>query len=112
MQDAEKSSGQAIGGEANLVGFAVVGGGESIGKVDHVNYTGTCLSVQTGGLLTKTKHLIPATAIRSIDLDAETVDIALTAEQVADAPEYDEHAGIDEECETRVEQYYKNVLPR
>jgi hypothetical protein len=112
MQEARTSTGQEVAVNDTLVGFTVVSGRDSVGKIDHVNYTGTCLSVETGGLFKKGRHLIPAGAIRSIDLDAEAVDIALSAEQVAEAPDYDERAGIDEECEKRVEQYFKGLPPR
>jgi hypothetical protein len=107
-----RGSGHRVAVNDTLVGFTVVSGDDDIGKIDHVNFTGTCLSVQTGGLFKKARHLIPASAIRSIDLDAETIDIALSGEQVVEAPEYDEHAGIDEACEKRVEQSYKGLPSR
>ena len=71
-------------------GSPSMSGGDDIGKIDHVNYTGTCLSIETGGLLKKARHLIPATAIRSIDLDDETIDVTMTAEEVEQAPVYDD----------------------
>ena len=102
------AEGNAI--DESLTGFTVVGRDDTIGKVDRVNYTGTCLSIATGGLLKKTKHLMPAAAITSIDVDSEIIDVALTTEQIAEAPEYDERAGIDEDCEARIEQYYAGLL--
>jgi hypothetical protein len=105
-------TGHDVGIDSKLEGFRVVHGGDHIGKVDHVNYTGTCVSVQTGGLLKKTRRLIPSSAIRSIDLDSETIDVALTADEVGEAPEFDDHLGIDDECETRVAAYYEGLPPR
>jgi hypothetical protein len=111
MQEARTSSGQGVAVNDTLVGFTVVSGGDDIGKIDHVNYTGTCLSIQTGGLLNKTRHLIPATAIRSVDLDDETIHVTMTAEEIEQAPAYDER-GIDDETEALVEQYYESLPPR
>ena len=112
MQDVG-SSGQEVAVNDTLVGFTVMSGDDEIGKIDHVNYTGTCLSIQTGPLLKTTTHLIPATAIRSIDLDDETIHVTITAEEVeqAPAPEYNDD-GIDGETEALVEQYYKSLPPR
>jgi hypothetical protein len=111
MHDIGPTSVQGVAVDDTLVGFTAMSGGDDIGKIDHVNYTGTCLSIQSGGLLKKTRHLIPATAIRSIDLDDETVHVTMTAEEVEQAPAYDEH-GIDEETESLVEQYYESLPPR
>ena len=113
MQEARTSSGQGVAVNDTLVGFTVVSGGDDIGKIDHVNYTGTCLSIETGPLHKKTRHLIPPTAIRSIDLDDETIHVTMTADEVEQAPASgdDEH-GIDDETEALVEQYYKSLPPR
>jgi stress response protein YsnF len=64
------------------------------------------------GLLKKTKHVIPARAVREIDLDTETVQVDLTKDDVADSPEYDERLGIDENCEAKVEEYLGGILNR
>jgi hypothetical protein len=95
-----------------LIGFTVEGRDGTIGKVDHVNYAGTCLTVATGGLLKKTKHVIPARAIEEIDLDSQTMQVALTTDEVSGSPEYDQHVGIDEACESLVEEYYGPILNR
>ena len=96
----------------NLVGFSVEGKDGTIGKVDHVNYAGTCITVATGGLLKKTKHLIPAQAVEEVDLDTRTLQVALTSDQVSGSPEYDPRLGIDENCEAQVEEYYGGILNR
>jgi hypothetical protein len=110
MQNVWTSRVEGIAIDQSLIGFTVVGRDDTIGKIEHVNYTGTCLSVATGGLLKKTRHLIPAAAIESIDLDSEIMNVALTTGQIADAPVYDGHSGIDEESESRIEQYYTGLL--
>ena len=96
--------------DSSLVGFTVMGRDGKVGKVTHVNYAGTCLTVAMGGLLKKAHHVVPAAAIEAIDLDTKTIDVALTRPQVAKAPEYDEHVGVDEDCEARMEQYYAALL--
>ena len=111
MQNAGPSTVQGVPVDDALVNFTVRNGGDDIGKVDHVNYTGTCLSIQTGGLLKKERHLIPVSAVQSIDLDDETVDVTMTAEEVEGAPVYGEH-GVDDETEALAEQYYESLPPR
>jgi hypothetical protein len=96
----------------DLVDYSVEGKDGTIGKVDHVNYAGTCITVTTGGLLKKTKHVIPARAIQEINLDEQSVHVALTTDEVSASPEYDEQLGIDENCEAKVEEYYGGILSR
>lgn len=110
MQDVWTSRVEGVAVDESLAGFRVVGRDDTIGKVDRVNYTGTCLAVLTGGLLSKTRRLVPAASIEAIDLDSEIIQVALTTEQVAGAPEYDDHIGIDEDCEARIEEYYADLL--
>jgi hypothetical protein len=95
-----------------LLGFAVEGKDGTIGKVDHVNYAGTCITVASGGLLKKTKHVVPARAIQEVDLDTQTLHVALTNDEVSGSPEYDDHIGIDENSESLVEEYYGPILNR
>jgi hypothetical protein len=107
MEDVWTNRTEGVTIDNSLVGFTVVGrDGKVVGKVTHVNYAGTCLTVAMGGLLKKTHHLVPAASIEAIDLDTQTIDVALTRPQVEKAPEYDEHVGVDEDCEARMEQYY------
>lgn len=111
MQGTGPSTVQGIRIDDALMNFTVRSGGDTIGKIDHVNYTGTCLSVETGGLLKKRRHLIPVSAVRSIDLDDESIDVTMTAEEVEGAPAYSEH-GVDEKTESLVEEYYESLPPR
>ena len=111
MENTGPSTVQGVPVDDTLVNFSVRSGGDDVGKVDHVNYTGTCLSIETGGLLNKERHLIPVTAVRSIDLDDESIDVTMTAEEIEQAPVYGEH-GIDDETESLVEQYYDSLPPR
>lgn len=113
MQGVWKSQAEGIAIDDSLAGFIVVDrGGEKVGRIDGVNYAGTCLKVASGGLLKKKRNLVPAAAIKAVDLEAELVEFVVTAAQIEEGPEYDEVAGIDEECEGRVEQYYTGLLGR
>jgi len=109
MQDLWTTRTEGVAIDRGLVGFKVVGGGEKIGRVDHVNFSGTCVGIVTGGFR-KSRHVVPAAAIDQVDLDTRTVELSLTAEQVAGGPEYDEHSGVDEECESRISEYYGSIL--
>jgi hypothetical protein len=91
-----------------LVGLTVEGRDGTIGKVDHVSYEGTCVIVSTGRLLGK-KYVIPAWAVERIDPDGEVV-VDLTKDEVEGSPEYDDHAGFDEDCESRVGAYYEDLM--
>lgn len=112
MEDVSTDRREGVTIDNSLVGFTLTSRDGKLGTVTNVNYAGTCLTVATGGLLKKTHHLVPAAAIEAIDLDTKTIDVALTRPQVANAPEYDEHVGVDEDCEARMEQYYAALLRR
>jgi hypothetical protein len=112
MADIWTTQAEGIALSDELVGFTVEGTDGTIGKIDHVNYAGTCITVATGGLLKKTKHVIPARAVSELDLDTETLQVALTSDEVSGSPEYDQHVGIDENCEAAVEKYYGGILSR
>ena len=92
-----------------LVGFAVEGRDGSIGKVDHVNYAGTCVIVSTGRLRAK-KYVVPAWTVERVDADGKTVTVDLTKDEVDGSPEYDDHAGFDDACESSVEAYYEDLV--
>ncbi len=91
-----------------LEGVKVEGRDGAIGKVDHVNYEGTCLIVTTGRLLGK-KHAIPAWAVERVDPDG-SVAVDLTKAEVEGSPAYDDVVGFDDACETRVGEYYEDVM--
>ena len=109
MQDLWTTRTEGVAIDRTLVGFTVVGGGEKVGKVDHVNFAGTCIGIVTGSFR-KSRHVVPAAAVDQVDLDTKTVELSLTAEQVAGGPEYNEHSGVDEECESHIEDYYGPIL--
>jgi hypothetical protein len=91
-----------------MVGFKVEGRDGSIGKIDHVSYGGTCLILSTGRILGH-KYVIPASRIEEVDLDTETIVVDLTKDDVEGSPEYDSSVGFDDDCETSVGDYYRDL---
>jgi hypothetical protein len=91
-----------------LTGLKVEGRDGTIGKVQRVNYEGTCLIVSTGRLLGKT-YVIPAWAVERI-APGDHVAVDLTKDEVEGSPEYDDHTGFDDDCETRVGAYYEDLM--
>ena len=92
-----------------LEGYRVEGRDGTIGRITHVTYDTTCVVVHTGRLLGK-NHVVPAGAVRSIDVGRRQVELDLTEDEVKGGPEYDSHRGLDENCETQVEAYYTPIL--
>ena len=91
-----------------LTGLKVDGRDGTIGKVQHVNYEGTCLIVSTGRLLGKS-HVIPVWAVERIE-SGDRVIVDLTKAEVEASPEYDSRAGFDDDCEARVGTYYEDLM--
>ena len=75
----------------DLAGFDVEATDGSIGKIDEATYEAGsgCVVVDTGWWIFGKKRMIPAGAIDSIDLDNRTVAVALTKDQIRDAPDFD-----------------------
>lgn len=94
-----------------MSGFDVVDrNGERIGSVREVSLGRTCILVERGGgKLFGRKHTyaVHLWAVREVDLDAFTISLAATKEDVAEAPEFRE---LDEECETALARYYYDRL--
>jgi hypothetical protein len=88
-----------------MVGFEVKGRDGTIGKVEHVSYAGTCVIVSTSRLFGR-KHVIPAGSVERIDTESKTIFVDLASEDVENSPEYDDTLGFDEDCESKVGEYY------
>jgi hypothetical protein len=89
-----------------LMGFTVIGSDEEpIGEVVRTSLDRACLFVATkhGIVGRKKEHAIHRSAIQDIDVDAMTITIRATREQVEGAPEYHD---LDESCSEQVESYY------
>ena len=85
--------------QSHLTGFAVEALDGSIGKVDDAsNDVGASyVVVDTGPWIFGKKVMLPAGVISDVDLDAETVFVNRTKDEIKNAPEYDEdkHRGDD-----------------
>jgi hypothetical protein len=92
-------------------GYDVEARDGSVGKVDHVSYTGSCLVVSKGRILGK-KHVIPASTVEQVDHESKTMTVDLTQDEIEGSPEYDDQIGLDENCEQRVGAYYTDVPSR
>ena len=93
---------------ADLAGFSVEAIEGGIGKVDEATQdTGASyLVVDTGPWIFGKKVLLPAGVIDRIDLDAETVFVRRTKDEIKNAPEFDESTFRDEGYRTELGSYY------
>ena len=78
-------------GTADLSGFAVEALDGKIGKVDEATNeaSGSYVVVDTGPWIFGKKVMLPAGVVRDVDLDAETVFVARTKDEIKNAPEFD-----------------------
>ncbi|WP_327287201.1 PRC-barrel domain-containing protein [Streptomyces sp. NBC_01198] len=93
----------------DLAGFRVEATDGSIGKVDKhsVEVDSSYLVVDVGVWIFGKHVLLPAATISSIDLDRQTVFIALTKDEIKDAPEFDKDKHLtDPEHRAQTEHYY------
>lgn len=94
-----------------MKGFDVIDrNGERIGRVRDVSIGRTCASVETGrGSLfgRKERHGVHVWVVREVDLDGFTISLAVSMEDVSEAPEFRE---LDPECETTLARHYYDRL--
>lgn len=93
-----------------LCGFAVIDRkGDPVGTVQEINLARTCILVESGKSLLRRKSLaaVHASAVDSVNLDASTVSLAVTAADVSRAPAFEE---LDESCEDAIERYYRGLV--
>ena len=95
-----------------LVGFSVEATDGGIGKIDEA--TGDVgrshLIVDTGPWIFGKKVLLPAGVVERVDLDAETVFVNRTKDEIKNAPEFDaDELRDDEAYRGRVGSYYDRV---
>ncbi len=96
----------------DMVGFTVEGrDGESIGKVEHVSYAGTCIIVSTGRILGH-KYVVPASWVERVDPGDKAIFVDLTKDEVESSPEYDSGVGFDDDCEATVGDHYRELASR
>ena len=94
--------------ETDLTGFTVEAIDGDIGKVDEATYDvgGSYIVVDTGPWIFGKKVMLPAGVIRDIDLDAETVFVNRTKDEIKNAPEFDEKRYRDEGYRGELGGYY------
>jgi len=94
--------------QRNLSGFSVEAIDGSIGKVDDAtNDTGqSYIVVDTGPWIFGKKVMLPAGVLRDVDLDAETVFVNRTKDQIKNAPEYDDDKYNDQKYRDDLGGYY------
>jgi hypothetical protein len=90
----------------DLVGFAVDARDGCVGKVERVNYQRTCMVVTTGRWLFRRRHVVPTSAVASVDPGRRVIYVRTSMREILGGPTYDDGAGIDEDRETEAEAYY------
>ena len=98
---------QSVGG-TDLTGFAVEALDGKIGKVDEATNeaSSSYIVVDTGPWIFGKKVMLPAGVIRDVDLDAETVFVARTKDEIKNAPEFDEDGYRSADFRNQVGGYY------
>ena len=94
---------------AELIGFSVEARDGGIGKVDEAtdDMGRGHLIVDTGPWIFGKKVMLPAGVVERVDLDAETVFVNRTKDEIKNAPELDADAiADDEQYRSRLGGYY------
>jgi hypothetical protein len=92
----------------DLSGFKVEALDGDIGKIDEAtkDVGGSYVVVDTGPWIFGKKVLLPAGILRDVDLDAESVFVNRTKDEIKNAPEFDEDRYRDEGYRTELGSYY------
>ena len=94
--------------QSDLTGFSVEAIDGSIGKIDEAsNDVGAgFIVVDTGPWIFGNKVMLPAGVVKDVDLDAETVFVNRTKDQIKNAPKFDESTYRDETYRSELGTYY------
>src|SRR4051794_26474099 len=92
----------------DLSGFTVEAIDGSIGKIDEASNDvgGSFIVVDTGPWIFGKKVMLPAGVIQNVDLDAETVFVNRTKDQIKNAPEFDAKRYQDAGYRDELSGYY------
>ena len=92
----------------DLTGFKVHARDGDIGKVEMSTTEAgrSYIVVDTGPWIFGKKVLLPAGVVQRVDLDAETIFVNRTKDEIKDGPEFDEANYRDEAYRARVGDYY------
>jgi hypothetical protein len=95
-------------GQTDIAGFKVEAIDGDIGKVDKAtnDVGGSCIVVDTGPWIFGRKVLLPAGVVHNVDLDAETVFVGRTKDQIENAPEFDEDRFGSDAYRSELATYY------
>jgi hypothetical protein len=76
----------------DLTGFDVEATDGHIGKIDEATMANgaTCLVVDTGFWIFGKKRMLPAGVVTAIDFDERKLSVAMSKDEIKDAPDYDE----------------------
>ncbi|MEU2245116.1 PRC-barrel domain-containing protein [Streptomyces sp. NPDC018338] len=98
----------------DLTGWRVEASDGHIGKVDKHSdeVDDSYLVVDTGVWIFGKEVLVPARAVTRVDLEEQTLHLALSKEQVKDSPEFfsDKHLA-DRQYREEIGQYYRTSWP-
>jgi len=91
-----------------LIGLKVEATDGDIGKIDEATDEtgGSYIVVDTGTWIFGKKVVLPAGVIERIDLDAESVFVNKTKDQIKNAPEFDESRLRDDRYRAELGSYY------
>jgi hypothetical protein len=94
--------------QSDLTGFSVEAIDGSIGKVDEASndVSAGFLVVDTGPWIFGKKVMLPAGVVKDVDLDAETVFVNRTKDQIKNAPQFDDSTYRDETYRGQLGTYY------
>jgi hypothetical protein len=98
----------AIPPNVDLTGFEVEATDGKIGKVDEATHEagGSFIVVDTGPWIFGKKVMLPAGLIREIDPDTETIFVALSKDEIKNAPELDETTYREQPYKDELGSYY------
>ena len=90
------------------MGYRVHASDGDIGKVDKAtnDVGGSYLVVDTGPWIFGKKVLLPAGVVNNVDLDAESVFVGRTKDQIKNAPEFDENQFDSDAYRSELGTYY------
>ncbi len=95
--------------QSDLTGYSVEASDGGIGKVDEATHDAgsSWMVVDTGFWIFGKKRMIPAGAIRTVDVAKKVVYLDLTKDQVKDTPDFEEARKNDPAYRQEVEVSYR-----
>jgi hypothetical protein len=96
-------------GRTDVTGFSVEAVDGSIGKIDEATYDvgASYIVVDTGPWILGKRVLLPAGVIDHVDLDAETVYVNRSKDEIKSAPELDVETYREESYRNEIGEYYR-----